>query len=206
MLLPELEDRRVGSARSSRCSRLSAFPEYRSVAHNYVTADELTALLRPGEGYLKLVRLGDELFAVYLSSTRSTGWRVEASAGDIADLVSALRDSISLSIGGVTATYPFDVDSSRALHDALFAPVAADIARLDHLVFEPDGALLQCRSTDNAEGWGEHIKRASRRAATRSTSAASTGSGAQAVSTALSPAASRSRGAPSSAAGRAYSG
>ena len=122
---------------------LSAYPEYRSVAHAYVGAEELTGMLRPGEGYLKLVRLGDEMFAVYLSQDRSTGWRVEAGANRVADLVSALRDSISLSIGGVTATYPFDVDSSRALHDALFAPVAADLARLDHLVFEPDGALLQ---------------------------------------------------------------
>ena len=61
----------------------------------------------------------------------------------MAELVAALRDSIALSIGGVTATYPFDVDSSRALYDALFGPVAGDLARLDHLVFEPDGALLQ---------------------------------------------------------------
>ena len=122
---------------------LSAYPEYRSVAHNYVTAEELTGLLKPGEGYLKLVRLGDEMFAVFLSPGRSTGWRVEGGAGGVADLVSDLRDSISLSIGGVQATYPFDIDSARALYDALFAPIAGDLVNLEHLVFEPDGALLQ---------------------------------------------------------------
>src|SRR5690606_9975539 len=54
-----------------------------------------------------------------------------------------LRDSISLTIGGTLATYPLDIESSRKLHDALFAPVAGDLAGLDHLVFEPDGAMLQ---------------------------------------------------------------
>ena len=144
-LLPEFQDRRarLEQMQLQLFGALSAYPEYRSVAHNYVSAEEMTALLGPGEGYLKLVRLGDDMFAVYLSSARSTGWKVAAGAGEVADLVAALRDSISLAIGGVTATYPFDVDSSRALHDALFAPVAADLARLDHLVFEPDGALLQ---------------------------------------------------------------
>ena len=212
VLLPELEDRRVRleQAQLQLLEALSAFPEYRSVAHNYVTADELTALLRPGEGYLKLVRLGDELFAVYLSSTRSTGWRVEASAGDIADLVSALRDSISLSIGGVTATYPFDVDSSRALHDALFGPVSADIARLDHLVFEPDGALLQLPinllTADRAGVEAYHARVAAGGDEFDFRGIDWLGRG-KAVSTALSPASFRdARGAPSSAAGRAYLG
>ena len=144
-LLPELQDRRarLEQAQLTLLDTLSAYPEYRSVAHSSVTADEMRALLGPGEGYLKLVRLGDEMFAVYLSQQRATGWRVDASAAEVADLVTALRDSISLTIGGVVATYPFDIDSARKLHDALFAPVAADLATLDHLVFEPDGALLQ---------------------------------------------------------------
>jgi CHAT domain-containing protein len=144
-LLPELEDRRsrLQQMQLELFDALSAYPEYRSVAHTYVTADELTGLLRPGEGYLKLVRLGDEMFAVYLAPGRATGWKVAASAGQVAHLVGALRDSISLTIGGVNATYPFDIDHSRALYDALFAPISSDLAGLNHLVFEPDGALLQ---------------------------------------------------------------
>jgi CHAT domain-containing protein len=122
---------------------LSAYPAYRSVAHTYVTADDMRALLKPGEAYLKLVKVGDDLFAVYLSPQRSTGWKVSASAAQVADLVSKLRDSISVTVGGVTATYPFDVDSSRALFGDLFAPVAGDLANVRHLIFEPDGPLLQ---------------------------------------------------------------
>jgi CHAT domain-containing protein len=40
-------------------------------------------------------------------------------------------------------TYPFDVRQARALFVDLFAPVATRIAAADHLVFEPDGAMLQ---------------------------------------------------------------
>jgi CHAT domain-containing protein len=144
-LLPELEDRRarLEQAQIELIEALGAYPEYRSISHNYVAADDLVALLKPDEAYLKLVRLGDEMFAVYLSPTRSTGWRVDASAGQVAGLVQKLRDSIALSINGVTATYPFDVDSSRQLYRALFGPDAADLGRVEHLIFEPDGALLQ---------------------------------------------------------------
>ncbi|KRA81656.1 hypothetical protein ASD76_12170 [Altererythrobacter sp. Root672] len=144
-LLPELEDRRtrLEQAQLELIEALGAYPEYRSISHNYVAADDLVALLKPDEAYLKLVRLGDEMFAVYLSPTRSTGWRVDASASQVAGLVQKLRDSIALSINGVTATYPFDVDSSRQLYQAVFGPVAGDLGRVKHLVFEPDGALLQ---------------------------------------------------------------
>ena len=211
-LLPELQDRRMRleQMQLELFEALSAYPEYRSVAHNYVTAEELTALLRPGEGYLKLVRLGDEMFAVYLSPGRATGWRVEAGAGGVARLVAALRDSISLAVGGVVATYPFDLASSRALYDALFGPIADDLPRLDHLVFEPDGALLQLPinllTADQAgvdayrarvEAGGDEFDFRGIRWLGRD----------KAVSTALSPASFRdARRAPPSAAGRAYLG
>ena len=211
-LLPEIEDRRarLEQMQLQLFEALSAYPEYRSVAHNYVSAEELTGLLKPGEGYLKLVRLGDEMFAVYLSPGRSTGWRVEAGADGVADLVAALRDSISLSIGGVTATYPFDIDSSRSLYDALFAPIAGDLAGLEHLVFEPDGALLQLPvnllTADQAgvaayharvEGGGDEFDFRGIRWLGRD----------KAISTALSPASFRdARRAPPSSAGKAYLG
>ncbi|HWK40360.1 MAG TPA: CHAT domain-containing protein [Croceibacterium sp.] len=211
-LLPELRDRRgrLETAQIELLDALSAYPEYRALAHNYLTAEEMRALLKPGEGYLKLIRLGGEMYAVYIAPDRSTGWKVNASSQQVADLVGALRDSISLSIGGVNATYPFDVDSARALHDALFGPVAADIARLDHLVFEPDGALLQLpvnlliadqASVDayhsRVNAGGDEFDFRGVRWLGRDT----------AVSTALSPASFRdARRAPGSTAGRAYIG
>jgi len=122
---------------------LAQYPEYRSVSRNYVTAAEMRATLGQGEGYLKLVRVGPDYFAVYLGQGRSLGWKVSGSAAKVDNLVALLRDSISVTINGVNATYPFDVDSARTLYRAVFDPVADEIGALDHLVFEPDGALLQ---------------------------------------------------------------
>jgi CHAT domain-containing protein len=143
--LPDLQDRRMRleQAQLELVNALSAYPAYRSVSHDYVTGADMRALLRPGEGYLKLVQLGEAVYAVYLSPSRSVGWKVAASADEIADLVATLRDSISLTIGGQTATYPFDVDSAQALFQKAFAPVGADLRGLKHLVFEPDGAFLE---------------------------------------------------------------
>ena len=141
----DLEDtlQRLQQNQLDLVNALSAYPAYRSLAHTYVSADDMRALLKPGEAYLKLVKVGDSMFAVYISPQRSTGWKVGGSAAQVADLVAKLRDSISVTVGGVTATYPFDVDSSRTLFNDLFGPVAGDLANVHHLIFEPDGALLQ---------------------------------------------------------------
>jgi hypothetical protein len=60
-LLPELEDRthatRADAARAP-LTRSRPIPPFVRSRIPTVTADELTAQLRPGEGYLKLVRLG----------------------------------------------------------------------------------------------------------------------------------------------------
>lgn len=143
--LPDLTARRdrLEQAQAELLTALSAYPEFRSISHQQVTAQELRTTLKPGEAYLKLVRLGDAMFATYLSPGTARAWKLGASSGEIGDLVANLRDSISLTINGVNATYPFDVDSARALNDVLLAPVAADLAGVRHLVFEPDGPLLQ---------------------------------------------------------------
>ena len=44
---------------------------------------------------------------------------------------------------GQTLTFPFDIEKSRALYKALLEPVDAEVKALDHLVFEPDGAMLR---------------------------------------------------------------
>jgi len=124
-------------------AKLSAYPAYRSQARDNMTADELRSLLGPGEAYLQLAKVGGSMYAVYLSPTKASGWKVGASADEIAGLVGTLRDSISVTVGGVNATYPFDVDTSRRLFDGLLGPVATDLAQVKHLVFEPDGALME---------------------------------------------------------------
>ena len=206
----QAEQKRLQQSQLELVNALAAYPAYRSLAHNYVTADDLRGLLRPGEAYLKLVQLDDQMFAIYISPERSTGWRVAANAAEVADLVAKLRDSISLTIGGVTATYPFDVDSSRQLYVALFGPVAGDLPKLRHLVFEPDGALLQLPANlliaDQAGVDAYHKRVAAGGDEFDFRGLAWLGRN-EAISTALSPASFRdARRAPPSKAGKAYLG
>jgi CHAT domain-containing protein len=143
--LAELDARRARLEQSQveLLDRLSAYPAYRSLARESMSAEDLRALLGPDEAYLQLVEVGGAMYAVYLSPARASGWKVPASAAAIERLVDDLRESISVTVGGVVATYPFDVDTSRNLFDALIGPVAGDLAEVKHLIFEPDGALLE---------------------------------------------------------------
>jgi CHAT domain-containing protein len=210
--LAELEARRARLAESQLelLSALSAYPAYRSLAHEYLTADELRALLGPDEAYLELVEVGNAMYAVYLSPQRSTAWKVGATADQVGALVHQLRDSISVTVGGVNATYPFDVDAARELFDAVMGPVAGDLAGVKHLVFEPDGALMELPPNllvaDQAGVDAYHQKVASGGDEYDFRNIAWLGRG-RAISTALSPASFRdARKAPSSTAGSLYLG
>ncbi|MBA3053501.1 MAG: CHAT domain-containing protein [Sphingomonadales bacterium] len=144
-LLASLTDerQRLDQAQLQLASQLSAFPQYRAVARGYVTLDELRATLQPGEGYFKLVTLGERTYAVLVTPTGGRGWRVARSSSELAALVTTLRESISVTINGVRSTYPFDIDNNLTLSEALLGPARADLTGITHLVFEPDGAMLQ---------------------------------------------------------------
>lgn len=143
--LAEAQDRqkRLLDAQLQLMNALAEFPQYRAVANRYITLDELRGALRPDEAYLKMAQLGGSTYAIYVSPSTAKGWRIDKSAQEIGESVAALRDSISVTVNGVRSTYPFDVDAALALHDALLGPVAAELPPVQHLVFEPDGALLQ---------------------------------------------------------------
>lgn len=137
------ERQRLEQAQVQLAAALSAYPQYRAVARGYVTLEDLRRTLQPGEAYLKLVTLGQRTYAVLVTPTGGRGWRVGKSSRELADLVTTLRNSISVTVNGVRSTYPFDLDADQALSDALLGPARADLAGLRHLVFEPDGAMLQ---------------------------------------------------------------
>ncbi|WP_374414500.1 CHAT domain-containing protein [Novosphingobium colocasiae] len=145
----------LAQAQVALMARLSAYPRYRAVASRTVPLAELQAALTPGEGYLKLLDAGGAAYAVYLDRQTARAWKIGLSAAAIDQAVNTLRDSISLSIGGVQSTYPFDVDSAVALDQALLGPARAEIDGLSHLVFEPGGAMLKLPInllTDDAKG------------------------------------------------------
>lgn len=137
------ERSRLEQAQVQLASQLSGFSQYRAVSRSYVTLAELRQTLRPGEAYLKLVALGQRTYAVLVTPEGGRGWRVGESSRQLADLVSGIRDSISVTVNGVRSTYPFDLDKDLALSEALLGPARGELAGVTHLVFEPDGAMLQ---------------------------------------------------------------
>ncbi|WP_336957868.1 CHAT domain-containing tetratricopeptide repeat protein [Sphingobium aquiterrae] len=133
----------LATQQTQTLAALSAFPQYRAVSKSTLTLADMQSVLKPGEAYLKMAMLGDSLYAVYIDGAGATGYRMPISARQLAAKVAALRETISTTVNGVQATYPLDVTIARALYLDLFAPVEARLATARHLIFEPDGAMLQ---------------------------------------------------------------
>lgn len=211
--LGELTQRqqRLLDTQSGLINALAGFPQYRAVANRSVELDELRGLLQSGEAYLKLVQLGDAVYALYVSGGTTRAWRAGKSATEIADLVAALRNTISQSVDGNQQTFAFDVDSAATLYDALLGPVAGEIASVRHLLFEPDGAMLQLPInllTGDAAGIAAYHRRAAQKPGSAFDFTGIEWLGSKtAVSTALSAATFRdARRAPASTASRGYLG
>ena len=134
----------LGRDQTAVLAKLSDFPRYRSVTNDVVTLADLQSKLRPGEAYYKLVLVGDDAYALFVAASGDASiLRVGASSSELGTIVSGLRDTIVKFENGRPATYPFDALAARRLYLALFGPIDAAIPAVRHLVFEPDGALLQ---------------------------------------------------------------
>ncbi|MFZ4111372.1 MAG: CHAT domain-containing protein, partial [Polymorphobacter sp.] len=134
----------LGRDQTAVLAKLSDFPRYRSVTNDIVTLADLQMRLRPGEAYYKLVLVGDDAYALFTSAGGDSRiLRVGASSAELGRIVAGLRDTIVKFENGRPATYPFDARAARRLYLAMFGPVTAPLQSVRHLVFEPDGALLQ---------------------------------------------------------------
>ncbi|MFZ4688373.1 MAG: CHAT domain-containing protein [Polymorphobacter sp.] len=145
VLLADLRAKRSAQAadQTAVLAQLSDNPKFRSVSNTTVTLKDLQSRLRPGEAYYKLVLVNQSAYALFAAPDMAQVLRVDASADDLGVMVRALRDTIVKFENGRAATYPFDALTARKLYVAMFAPVAAAMPAVRHLVFEPDGALLQ---------------------------------------------------------------
>ena len=124
-------------------SKLAEFPRYRAVSTAAMTLPDLQRVLRPGEAYYKLTMVGDESYAIFVTSAAARAFRISAGPAELDREVDSIRATISLEQGGKILTYPFDVEQALRLYEQLFGPVKADLARVGHLIFEPDGAMLR---------------------------------------------------------------
>ncbi|WP_037455785.1 CHAT domain-containing protein [Sphingobium chlorophenolicum] len=133
----------LATDQATTLAALAAYPQYRAVSPQGLTLAEMQATLKPGEGYYKLAQLGDALYALWIDGAGATGYRLAVSASDVARKVAALRETISIEVNGAQTTYALDVPVARSLYLDLFGPVEQRLAAVRHLIFEPDGAMLQ---------------------------------------------------------------
>ncbi len=124
-------------------ARLSDFPQYRVVAPGKLDLPELQQALRADEAYLKMLVVGDAVYAMLIEPGGAQLWRAGLSARELDTAVDGLRATISVVESGRRVTYPFDATMAHDLYTRLFGPVAARLPGVAHLIFEPDGAMLR---------------------------------------------------------------
>lgn len=122
---------------------LNYYSRYRAVAQRHIGESELQDVLAPGEVYAKLAVLDNDVFVYVAGTDFATGYRAGVGGRDMAAQVRRIRDTISKFEDGMYLTGPFDVESARQLYVSLFGPVSDRIRGASHVIFEPDGAMLQ---------------------------------------------------------------
>lgn len=142
-LASEIE--RLESAQQEILVSLSAYPQYTALATRQLGLDELFSVMQPGEGFTRVSVASDKVYIFFTDGQTSRAWRATVSADEMDQRVDTLRDTIS-QFDPVTRQYlttPYDVATARSLYSDLFGPVDSQLRGLDHLIFEPDGALLR---------------------------------------------------------------
>ena len=124
-------------------AKLGEFPEYRVISPRALTLSGFQNALGEDEAYARLAVVGTDTFMFTTSRSGSKAFRIDLPEEEINFMVDVIRSTISSSEGGELVTYPFDIENAHALYNAMIAPIAAELADVKHLIFEPDGAMLR---------------------------------------------------------------
>lgn len=122
---------------------LSQFPQYRAVASRSIDLAGLRSSMKASEAYMRMAIVGNDIFMFYADQQFATAYKAPISAQELDEQVDILRASISAFENGQYVTYPFDIETARRLYVALLAPTSERLATKNHLIFEPDGAMLR---------------------------------------------------------------
>lgn len=133
----------LSGLQTATLARLAEFPQYRAVSQDSITLTDLQATLGSHEAYLKLIVVGDALYAMLISQSGARLWQPSIDRAELDSSVDNLRSTISVFEGGAYNTYPFDAQAAHKLYMDLFGPVAGELRSFRHIVFEPDGAMLR---------------------------------------------------------------
>ncbi|MBB3860731.1 CHAT domain-containing protein [Novosphingobium hassiacum] len=128
-------------------SKLAAYPRYNVLAPKGVDLAELTGALKSGEAYYKLMIVSDHVYALFATASAAQVFDTGLSPSQMATSVQDIRDSIVKVENNQQVNYPFDLVKSRALYKTLFGPVEDKLPEVRHLIFEPDGGMLQLPPT-----------------------------------------------------------
>lgn len=134
---------RYQQAQAATQAKLAQVPRFRAVNSGAMSLTELQATLRDGEAYYKLTKVGPALYASFITTGTARVWRLPITAIELEGAVQSLRDSVVVEQGGQYITYPFDVEAAVELYQSLFKPVTSELSAVQHLIFEPDGAMLR---------------------------------------------------------------
>lgn len=133
----------LGFQQAETIASLSAFPQYRVVAPGKLDLAELQQVLRADEGYLKMLVVGDAVYAMLIDNKSAQLWRADIGAAALDGAVDSIRSTISTVEAGRRVTYPYDAATARSLYVRLFGPAADRLPAIANLTFEPDGAMLR---------------------------------------------------------------
>lgn len=133
----------LSALQTATIARLADFPQYRAVSQDSIALADLQQVLGDSEAYLKLMVIGDTLYAMMVKRNGAWVWQPTLDRAGLDAAVDHLRSTISVYEGGAYNTYPFDAQASNALFNNLFAPAAAQLRSARHIIFEPDGAMLR---------------------------------------------------------------
>lgn len=134
---------RLENAQIQTQVQLNEYPQYRVVAQSSLELDEFRHSLKPGEVYARIALVSDDVFVFFTDRDGAMAYRAEISADELESQVDLIRESISIFEGGQNITFPFEVASARELYATLFGPIAANLEGAQHIIFEPDGAMLR---------------------------------------------------------------
>lgn len=116
-----------------------SFPAYADLSNPQpLSIAQTQGLLKPDEALVVFILLGDKSYAFTVTREASSLRQIGLGRGEISDRVSRLRQGLA---DPQATQSSFDLDASFDLYNALFGPVAADIAGKPKWLIVPAGAL-----------------------------------------------------------------
>ncbi|WP_372732268.1 CHAT domain-containing protein [Novosphingobium sp.] len=136
----ELEARRAELENRSLAlqNELTANGSFRQVIDTPASIGDVRSVLKPGEGYLKLSKVGGYVFGALIDASGTRIYRVARPAVEIDPLVKAVRQTIT---GDGDKVPVFSVSGANALYKLLMGPAADRINGYTSLVIDGSGVL-----------------------------------------------------------------